>query len=108
MIFVLSPACPQCGAPNSVVYSCEPKCCFNHVCSACRAQFQLLTKELGSKLSPEIFAAGVPEVESCLPTTECANCESLRVYQVSLPDSSDLQTACADCYSVLELVFAEE
>jgi hypothetical protein len=106
IVTTLSPSCPQCGA-QKIVYSCEPKCCFNHVCGACRASFQLETRELGDKLSQDAFPNDLPEIESCLPTAQCANCESLRVYQVTLPESTEIRFACADCQSLLELVLAE-
>jgi len=101
IVSILSPSCPECGA-KKIVYSCEPKCCFNHVCGACRASFQLETRELGEKLAG-IPAEELPEIESCLPTAQCANCESLRVFQIEETG----QIVCADCQSLLELVFAE-
>jgi hypothetical protein len=105
-ISTLSPSCPQCGA-NKIVYSCEPKCCFNHVCGECRSTFQLQTRELNGKLSEEISLSELPEIESCLPMAACANCESTNVYQLALPDASAIQIVCADCRSLLELVFAD-
>ena len=38
--------CPECGS-NDIVYTCEPSCCFNHVCTACRAVFYPSTAATG-------------------------------------------------------------
>lgn len=88
--------CPKCGGAD-VVYTCEPKCCFNHVCADCRASFELTTRSVQGKapVRPEI---GLPE--SSDPTVACAVCQGLRVYV-----TQDSMLACADCGSVLKLAY---
>ncbi len=103
----LDPQCPQCGAAK-IVYSCEPRCCFNHVCSACRASFQLQTLATGTKLAAELFTSPLPVVDSCMPTAACANCESLKVYQMLSAEHQQPIITCSDCYTVLELCFAAD
>src|SRR5262249_1280510 len=36
-------ACPSCGS-EAVAYTCQPECCFNHVCESCLANFELATE----------------------------------------------------------------
>ena len=90
--------CPSCGS-QAVIYSCEPKCCFNHICSDCHTSFELETSDTGREL------AGVepPEraLEACDPTTECARCHSLTVYQVGEG------CVCLTCSALLELHYTE-
>ena len=45
----LTIACPSCGSTD-VTYTCEPKCCFNHICAACYTTFELATEALGRRL----------------------------------------------------------
>ena len=90
--------CPCCGSA-AVVYSCQPSCCFNHVCGDCRTSFELETSYTGREL------AGMepPEraLEACDPTAECARCHSLTVYQVGD------RYACLSCAALLELHYTE-
>ncbi|MEW6731376.1 MAG: hypothetical protein AB1489_08575 [Acidobacteriota bacterium] len=101
----LAPRCPQCGAAK-IVYSCEPKCCFNHVCGVCRASFQLHTQALNAKLPIEVELPVPPELESCLPTTQCVCCESLQVFQLAGSNEAEVQIVCNDCRALLALVCA--
>ncbi len=95
--------CPTCGSAE-MVYTCEPKCCFNHLCADCRTTFQLLTcKTDVASLTPRNDVA-LPE--SSDPTAACAACDSLRVYQFSQPGASTI-LACADCGAVLQLTYEE-
>ena len=95
----LSFACPVCGS-KEVFYSCEPKCCFNHVCSDCRATFEPVTRAVGGK------EAGIeppdPLPECTDPTVACAKCESTAVYAME-----DGRLVCASCGSLLELEMTE-
>ncbi len=91
--------CPQCGS-DEIVYSCEPKCCFNHVCANCRSTFELNTSKTGqfdreTKLSAEEPLSGDA-------TTGCANCESLKL-SVLRSEADQTLLLCADCRAVLEL-----
>jgi hypothetical protein len=106
-ISLLAPPCPQCGA-HKIAYSCEPKCCFNHVCGDCHYSFLLHSQELGQQLPPDQLPDNLPEIDICAPTTECAKCQSLKVYQIEFADLPQAQAICADCRALLKLEFIEE
>lgn len=92
--------CPRCGSPD-VVYSCEPECCFNHVCGDCLSSFQLQTRDLGGRV-PHI----VPESDErdCLaPTVPCVACLSLNVSMIE--NEGAMTTVCVDCGAELEIDF---
>ncbi len=95
--------CPQCHAAE-IVYSCEPKCCFNHVCADCRSTFELNTVKTGHYDRETVIAAEEPG--SSDPTTACAACESLRVAVIQNDDKETL-LLCADCRAVSKLVVEE-
>ncbi len=93
--------CPTCSSAQ-IVYTCEPKCCFNHLCADCQTTFQLITRKLGGSLrSPR---NDVTPPESSDPTAVCAACESLRLYGTA-PPAVDL--ACADCGALLALNYED-
>jgi len=92
--------CPACGSVK-VAYSCEPECCFNHVCEDCLASFQVATRDLG-QMAGHVIADGV-EVDSCSPTASCARCHSLRVRSIDR-DAASGRAVCIDCQALLELV----
>jgi hypothetical protein len=95
--------CPTCGSAE-VVYSCEPKCCFNHVCAECRSSFQLVSRKTG-RFDRET-ALATEEPLSGDPTAACAACESLRLAVMeSTQDGTTL--LCGDCRAVLELAYEE-
>jgi hypothetical protein len=98
----LTVACPHCGSRN-VIYSCEPTCCFNHVCGDCLASFELLTRDLGGELAVVENQPG--ERDSTAPTVACARCESLEVHRVDDGASSN-QLVCVSCHAHLELDFS--
>jgi hypothetical protein len=90
--------CPSCGSAD-VIYSCEPKCCFNHVCADCRTTFEPVTK----------LAAGTrwiqppdPLPDSTEPTVACCRCESIAVYV-----DDDGAIVCTSCGSLLEMELTE-
>jgi hypothetical protein len=98
----LTTTCPACGSKD-IVYSCEPACCFNHVCSSCLNSFELLTRDLGESgpsmdMEPE-------ERDPCAPTVACARCKSLNVYMAG---ENPARLSCASCHAMLELVFSSE
>ena len=96
--------CPHCQSAE-VVYSCEPKCCWNHVCGDCRTSFQLVTEKTGefdhkSAISPV-------EPESGDPTTGCAACESMKLAVVRSEGFNTGTLICGDCRAVLKLAIEE-
>lgn len=92
--------CPKCGSQD-IVYSCEPKCCFNHVCADCRSTFEVNTEKTGRVDQTTPIEAGEPD--SSDPTTGCAACESLRVAVLSTSKEETL-LLCAKCRAVSRLV----
>src|SRR4051812_20923037 len=94
--------CPHCGG-SEVVYSCEPKCCFNHVCADCRSTFEINTKKTGE--FDQAAATAAMEPESGDPTTACASCESLKIAVVSAGDEPKI--VCGKCGAVSRVVIEE-
>lgn len=95
--------CPQCGG-SDVIYSCEPKCCFNHVCADCRSTFELNTQKTGRFDHETAIAADEPQ--SGEPTTGCASCESLKIGVLSSSNGETL-LLCANCRAISKLVVEE-
>ena len=95
--------CPHCGS-GDVTYSCEPKCCFNHICAGCLTSFQLLTRDLGGRLSHPVE---IEPPDSCAPTAACVVCRSLRLGAIEGAENNEAMIACADCRAVLRLECAE-
>ncbi len=92
--------CPTCASVQ-IVYTCEPKCCFNHLCADCRTTFQLVTQKLGGPpLSPR---NDIAPPESSDPTVACAACEGLRLYATADP----VEVVCADCGVLLTLSYED-
>ena len=98
----LTVQCPTCGSAD-VTYTCEPHCCFTHVCGSCDTSFELCTQPLEGVIG----ALDKPsqERDSLAPTVACARCESLEVYAVEREGSLPQQLVCARCHTRLELVF---
>jgi hypothetical protein len=96
-------ACPKCGG-KEIVYSCEPKCCFNHVCSDCRSTFELNTEKTGRSGQQTKISAQEPD--SSDPTTCCASCGSLRLAVLS-STSDETLLLCADCRAISKLLIEE-
>ena len=95
--------CPKCGGAE-IVYSCEPKCCFNHVCADCRSTFEINTQKTGR--SESTLAESIPEPDSSDPTTACASCESLRVAVLSSSENETL-LVCGNCHAVSRMLIEE-
>ena len=95
--------CPQCGG-GEIIYSCEPKCCFNHVCADCRSTFELNTHKTGR--FDHATAINAEEPQSGEPTTACASCENLKLAVLSSADGETL-LLCANCRAVSKLVVEE-
>jgi hypothetical protein len=95
--------CPSCGC-GDITYTCEPACCFNHICTACYTTFELFTEALGRTLTDLQKPLG--ERDSLAPTVACARCEGVEVYQLEQADGSRGDLVCAACHTLLRLGFA--
>ncbi len=95
--------CPNCGS-DGIVYSCEPDCCFNHVCAKCLTTFELATTA-GDK-SPMKSEYLLPDKEVTDPTTDCDACGSIEVYLLDA-DASNENLVFADCSNLLTLDFVD-
>ena len=95
--------CPSCGS-SDVTYTCEPECCFNHLCAACYTTFELFTEALGQVLTGT--EQPPKERDSMAPTVACVRCDSLEVYMIEPAGGSPGTLVCAQCYSLLRLGFA--
>lgn len=95
--------CPGC-AGLQVVYSCEPRCCFNHVCATCKTTFQTATTPVtggeGGKLRD--LVAPDPPPDSTEPTAECSECKSIAVYNLA-----DGRVVCCRCGTLLTLEYED-
>jgi hypothetical protein len=96
----LTVACPSCGS-SDVTYTCEPRCCFNHICATCYTTFELATETLGHTLSG--IAAPLTERDCLAPTVACARCDSIDVYLVEDIGSPSEQLLCTACHALLKL-----
>jgi hypothetical protein len=95
--------CPSCGS-SEITYTCEPKCCFNHICSACYTTFELFTEPLGRMLTG--IEKPPQERDSLAPTVACAQCDSFGVYRVTPEGGPPDALVCTDCHALLQLGFA--
>jgi hypothetical protein len=95
--------CPSCGS-DAITYTCEPKCCFNHICAACYTTFELFTEALDRSLAGT--EKPIDERDCLAPTVACARCESIEVYAIEQPEGSQLTLICTDCEALLQLGFA--
>ncbi|MBL8215656.1 MAG: hypothetical protein JNK87_33350 [Bryobacterales bacterium] len=91
-------ACPHCGSKD-VFYSCEPKCCFNHVCEECKGTFEPVTEALGGRRK---IVPPDPLPDCTEPAVACCLCESVAVYV-----DEDGVLVCADCQATLRLELTE-
>jgi hypothetical protein len=109
----LTVVCPNCGS-GAVFYSCDPHCCFNHVCGDCRASFFLTTRLIGDA-GPELGAPEAPGAgDSTAPTAPCDRCGGLHVWSLPADDTGsggDEHTrrgVCADCRALLAVEVTTE
>jgi hypothetical protein len=92
--------CPSCGS-SDITYTCEPNCCFNHICAACYTTFELFTAPVGRTLSNLQMPLGQRD---CLaPTVACARCESIEVYLLPQADEGQGMLVCVSCCALLRL-----
>ncbi len=98
----ISVVCPQCGS-GDVFYSCNPSCCYNHVCNKCYTTFELETERAGE--TSENFE--IPIEPACdSPTAPCARCLEPRVFAIA-GAAAPPQFACAACKALLTLAYTE-
>jgi DNA-directed RNA polymerase subunit RPC12/RpoP len=95
--------CPSCGS-SDITYTCEPKCCFNHICATCYTTFELFTEPLGQVLTG--IEKSPQERDSLAPTVACARCGSLEIYMVEPGGGAPSTLVCAECQGLLRLGFA--
>ncbi len=114
----LTAACPSCGSED-ITYTCEPNCCFNHLCGKCYQAFELASNLVGEAAAP--IAPTSSERDTLAPTVPCARCESLDVFEVKKEDEmkmgfeSETEDAapaakrliCTECRALLELEYRE-
>ena len=98
----ISIACPECGSLE-VIYSCNPACCFNHVCNNCYATFELETDCVGELAEPFDTLA---DPDSTNPTAPCARCGEYRIFAISNGRASPPQYLCVSCRALLTVSFA--
>ncbi len=91
----LAIACPGCGS-GEVYYTCNPNCCFNHVCGNCGTTFEPVTRVAGGRVQGILPPDPLPEAVD--PTAACAVCESTAVYL-----SEDGSALCGACGAFLTL-----
>ena len=96
-----APVCPQCNA-GKITYTCEPDCCFNHICDAWYTTFELATTSRHQSYPSSDF--DTPERDSCDPTIPCQQCESIEVYQLTLEDNM-ASLLCVDCHTLLDISY---
>jgi hypothetical protein len=92
--------CPSCGS-GDITYTCEPECCFNHICAACYTTFELFTEPLGQTLTDLQTPSG--ERDCLAATVACARCNSVEIYTVSQADSVQGELVCVACHALLRL-----
>jgi hypothetical protein len=98
----ISVTCPQCGS-GEVFYSCNPTCCYNHVCNKCYTTFELETTRVGEV--GETFDIP-PDPDSGAPTASCARCHEPRVFAIG-DVAPPVQYVCAACKALLTLEYTE-
>jgi len=96
----LAVQCPHCGLRN-VVYSCNPTCCFNHVCGDCYATFELATAIVDALAGePESIP---PAPDGSNPTAPCARCGECVVFMIEDAEGADKRLLCTSCKTILQL-----
>jgi len=101
LLSLISVSCPQCGS-RDVIYSCQPTCCFNHVCNNCYTTFELETTKVGEM--QEDFEMP-PDPDPSSPTGPCARCGEAKVF--AIVGGQDPKYVCVSCKALLALHFTE-
>lgn len=92
--------CPSCGS-NDITYTCEPQCCFNHICAACYTTFELFTEPLGRSLPS--LQMSLAQRDCLAPTVACARCDSIEVYMLPEAEEGLGEVVCVSCGALLRL-----
>ena len=100
----LAIACPQCGS-YEVFYSCNPACCFNHVCNHCYTTFEPVTSRVG-EFQGEIGPIP-PALDPSGPTAACARCGGCHLFSVAEDGNPSGQLLCVCCKALLTLELTE-
>jgi hypothetical protein len=96
--------CPQCGS-NEVVYSCNPACCFNHVCNNCYTTFETVTTRVG-ELTTDMSPIP-PDPDPAGPTAACARCGECKLFAIVDSGTPSGQLLCVSCKALLTLELTE-
>jgi len=96
----LSIACPHCGS-SDVVYSCNPACCFNHVCNRCYTTFEPVTTKVGD-FTGEIGPVP-PDPDPTGPTAACARCGEITLLAITDDGIPRGRIVCTSCKALLTL-----
>lgn len=98
----ISVSCPQCGS-GDVFYSCNPACCYNHVCNHCYTTFELETTRVGEVIE----AFDLPPDPACdSPAAPCARCHEPKVFAIG-DAAPAVRYACSACKALLTLEYTE-
>jgi hypothetical protein len=100
----LTIACPQCGS-HDVIYSCNPACCFNHVCNRCYTTFEPVTAKVGV-LDTDV-GPWPPDPDPTGPTAACARCGECKIFAIVDGGFPSGQLLCASCKALLTLELTE-
>jgi DNA-directed RNA polymerase subunit RPC12/RpoP len=92
-------ACPGCGS-KQVFYTCNPGCCYNHVCGDCGTTFEPVTRKAGGALTG--ITPPEPPADASDPTAACARCDSNLVCM-----TDEGAVVCASCGALLVLELTE-
>jgi hypothetical protein len=103
-VYPLRVQCPACHS-SDITYTCEPRCCFNHICAVCYTTFELFT-EILEQSQPLALGTPVPERDCLAPTVACARCESVEVYMVEPGEASPGVLICCQCHTLLRCTIA--
>jgi hypothetical protein len=98
----LSIACPECGSLD-VFYSCNPSCCFNHVCSKCYTTFEPVTTKVGELELDHTLVP--PDPEPTAPTAACVRCGEHKLFAIEGVEIGSL--VCVSCNALLTLEITE-
>ena len=94
--------CPKCES-SEITYTCEPNCCFNHLCGKCYTAFELSTNLKGEH--DGLVGSSSGDIDTCAPTVACVRCESLEVFLLAdVGEAASGNLVCASCQARLELV----